>query len=166
MSLDLARARFSSTQNSAVNILSKLLGTPSSSLDVNLSIFELGITSFNLFGMKQQIQDDFALEKDLSLGIPLKNPTIRGMSSALGAEFSKTRQYDPVVPLQTQYSKTPLWCVHPGSSDILVFIQLAQQFAERPVYALRTRGYNPGEKFFSSPQEAADTYCKHIGGMK
>ena len=139
-----------------------VLGTPSSSLDVNLSIFELGITSFNLIAMKQQIQDDFAVERDLSLGILLQNPTIRGISSALGAELSKPREYDPVGPLQTQGNKTPLWCVHPGSGDILVFIQLAQQFADRPVYALRTRGYNPGEKFFSGPQEAADTYCKHI----
>ena len=43
-----------------------------------------------------------------------------------------------------------------------MFIALSQQFTERPVYALRTRGYNPGETFFSGPAEAADTYAKHI----
>ena len=152
----------SSTEDSVVNILSKLLETPSSSIDVNLSIFELGITSFNLIAMKQQIQDDFALERDLSLGTLLKSPTIRGISPALGAERSKCREYDPVVPLQTQGGKAPLWCGYPGSGDILVFVQLAQQFANRSAYALRTRGYNPGEQFFSGPQEAADTHCKHI----
>lgn len=110
----------SRTENSIVNILGKLLETPSSSLDVNLSIFELGITSFNLIAMKQQIQEDFALERDLSLCILLQNPTIRRISSALGAELSKPREYDPVVPLQTQGNKTSLWCVHPGSGDILV----------------------------------------------
>lgn len=70
--------------------------------------------------------------------------------------------YNPIIPLQTRGTKTPLFCIHPGSGDILVFIALAAHFSTRPVYAIRTRGYNPDERLFSSIQETADTYAAHI----
>ena len=66
------------------------------------------------------------------------------------------------MPLQSNGSKTPLFCIHPGSGEIFVFIALAAQFTTRPVYALRTRGYNPGESFFGSIAETAETYAQHI----
>ena len=152
----------SEIETGMVDIFGRLLEIPPSSIDVHSSIFELGVSSFNLIAVKQQIQAELAPERDLSFGILLSDPTIRGISSAVDAELLKPREYQPVIPLQTQGTKTPLWCVHPGSGDILVFIQLAQQFADRPVYALRTRGYNPGEEFFRGPEEAANTYCEHI----
>lgn len=45
---------------------------------------------------------------------------------------------------------------------MLVFIALAAHFPTRPVYAIRTRGYNPNERLFTSIQETADTYASHI----
>lgn len=66
------------------------------------------------------------------------------------------------MPLQTQGSKTPLFCIHPGSGDILVFIALAAYFPTRPVFAIRTRGYNPDERLFHSIEETAETYAHHI----
>lgn len=44
----------------------------------------------------------------------------------------------------------------------MVFIALAAHFSTRPVYAIRTRGYNPNERLFDSIQETADTYAEHI----
>lgn len=66
------------------------------------------------------------------------------------------------MPLQPHGTKIPLFLIHPGSGDILVFIALAAQFPTRPVYALRTRGYNTNERFFQSIQETADTYAHYI----
>ena len=151
-----------STEKSLASIFSETLEIPAPDIDASASIFELGITSFNLIAVKSKIQKDLAPDRDLPFGILLGEPTIAGIGAAIDTELSKPRAYDPVVPLQTQGHKTPLWCVHPGSGDILVFIALSQQFTDRPVYALRTRGYNPGEPFFSGPAEAAETYAKHI----
>lgn len=156
------RTPTTSTEKSLTEIFSGMLEIPAPEIDASTSIFELGITSFNLIAVKSQIQRALAPDRDLPFGILLRDPTIAGIGAAIDTELSKPRAYDPVVPLQTQGHKTPLWCVHPGSGDILVFIALSQQFTDRPVYALRTRGYNPGETFFSGPAEAADTYTKHI----
>lgn len=76
--------------------------------------------------------------------------------------MSKPSVYTPIVPLQPHGSGTPLFCIHPGSGDILVFIALAAHFTSRPVYALRSRGYNPNERFFGSIEETAETYAHHI----
>lgn len=49
--------------------------------------------------------------------------------------------YSPVVPLNPSGSQTPLFLVHPGVGECLVFVNLAKRFAgQRPVYALRARG--------------------------
>ena len=137
------------TEYVLVNIFGKLLKILLSSIDVKASMFELGVSSFNLIAVKHQIQAELAPERDFSFGILLSDPATRGISSAVDTGLSKPWQYQPVIPLQTQGNKTPLWCVHPGSGDTLVFIRLAEQFADGPVHALRTRGYNPGGEFFT-----------------
>jgi thioesterase domain-containing protein len=74
-----------------------------------------------------------------------------------------TRQYDPLVPLQVTGSKTPLFCVHPGTGEILVFVSLASYFInERPFYALRARGFNEGEEYLTSMDEMVATYVEAI----
>lgn len=76
--------------------------------------------------------------------------------------LSEPPAYNPIVTLQAHGSQTPLFLIHPGSGDILVFIAFATHFPNRPIYALRARGYNPNETFFPSIQAAAETYAHHI----
>jgi thioesterase domain-containing protein len=65
--------------------------------------------------------------------------------------------------MQQSGTKTPLFCVHPGVGEVLVFVNLAKYFvADRPFYALRARGFNRGEKHFSSFAEMVDTYVTAI----
>ncbi|KAJ5933079.1 acetyl-CoA synthetase-like protein [Penicillium verrucosum] len=70
--------------------------------------------------------------------------------------------YNPIVPLQVHGTQIPLFLIHPGSGDILVFIALAAQFPNRPVYAIRTRGYNANEPLFPTMQSTVETYTSHI----
>ncbi|KAK0509686.1 hypothetical protein JMJ35_008080 [Cladonia borealis] len=60
--------------------------------------------------------------------------------------------------MQDRGVKTPLWLVHPGVGEVLIFINLARHIIERPVYALRARGFNAGETPFKSIEEAVMTY--------
>lgn len=61
-------------------------------------------------------------------------------------------------------TKTPLWLVHPGVGEVLVFVGLAQYLNEddRPVYALRARGFEPGQERFDSITEAVETYVEAV----
>ncbi|RYP66867.1 hypothetical protein DL769_005899 [Monosporascus sp. CRB-8-3] len=73
-------------------------------------------------------------------------------------------QYDPVVTFRAGGSKTPLWLVHPGVGEVLVFVGLVQHLSDddRPVYALRARGFEPGGTRFESINQAVDVYVAAI----
>lgn len=73
-------------------------------------------------------------------------------------------EYDPVVVLRDTGRKTPLWLIHPGVGEVLVFVGLAKALADddRPVYALRARGFEPGQKCYGSVQEAVDLYVSAV----
>jgi len=72
--------------------------------------------------------------------------------------------YDPVVTLKSSGTKKPLWLIHPGVGEVLVFVGLSQPLADngRPIYALRTRGFESGHTRFSSIIETVDTYVQAI----
>jgi len=87
----------------------------------------------------------------------MTNSTIRSLSKALET-LDKPKEYDPVVVLQEDGDKTPIWLFHPGIGEILVFLGLSKYLQSRPVYALRARGFEKGQTHFESIQEAINTY--------
>ena len=132
---------------------------PAHDLGVNTSIFEIGVTSIDLIKLKQRLQAQLKLA-DIPIVTIMTNTTIRSLASAL-EELQMPRTYDPVVVLQSHGSKTPLWLIHPGVGEVLVFLALAKYMTERPVYALRARGFD-GEELFQDVREAVTTYHKAI----
>ncbi|KAI5458582.1 putative NRPS-like enzyme [Mariannaea sp. PMI_226] len=129
----------------------KLLEISPADISMKASIFEMAM-----------LQKSIDIKIDIPVSVLLTEPTIGDMAKAIDSLLSKPVVYDPIVPLQRNGTKTPLFCIHPGSGDVLVFIALAAHFSTRPVYAIRTRGYNPNERLFTSIQETADTYAAHI----
>ena len=74
----------------------------------------------------------------------------------------KSAACDPVVTLQRYGDKPPLWLVRSGVGEILVFLPLEKYTLERPVYALRARGFGPGEPYFKDINEIVTTYHQAI----
>lgn len=132
---------------------------------VEANMLEAGITSIDLLKMQKELQSKFSIA-DIPLITLLTNPTIEGMSAALdrskGLVCGKGAVYNPVVPMSTKGTKTPLWLVHPGVGEVLVFLNLAKFITDRPVYALRAKGFEKGEGFFDNIPEIVENYCKHM----
>ncbi|KAK8087646.1 acetyl-CoA synthetase-like protein [Apiospora hydei] len=136
-------------------------------------LFELGFTSMDLIRLKRRI--DTRLGIKVPLIVLMKNPTARTLASALARDCYlgagandqpksvAVLEYDPIVTLKDSGKKTPLWLVHPGVGEALVFVGLAQQLADddRPVYALRARGFE-GQAAFSCIDEVVTTYVQAI----
>ena len=162
-----AEARF-------INDFSMTLNINPVNIGVHTSIFELGFSSMNLIRLKHSI--DYNLGTTVPLITIMKNPTARSLATALGTseylpttglpgpETPTTAKYDPVVCFRSSGSKAPLWLVHPGVGEVLVFVGLAQHLAadDRPVYALRARGLELGQTRFSSIGETVETYVDAI----
>ncbi|KAI6784037.1 uncharacterized protein J7T54_004583 [Emericellopsis cladophorae] len=150
------------TEKTVQLTVAELLEMRPEQVNLNSSIFDLGVDSFNLIQLKTRIQKAVEAQIDIPMSVLLTEPTVGAISSAIDTILSQAPAYNPIVPLQPHGSGTPLFCIHPGSGDILVFIALAAHFSTRPVYAIRTRGYNPNERLFDSIQETAHTYAEHI----
>lgn len=154
----LARGAPSSEMESLlVRELCEVLDLDVEDMDIDNPIFSMGVTSVDLIRLKRNIEKQLLPVKDIPMMALLTNPTIRALAKSIEVSDMAT-EYSPVVKMQHQGAQTPLWLVHPGVGEVLVFINLAKHITDRPVYALRARGFNTGETSFESIQEAVMTY--------
>ena len=139
---ELCRPATTETQLLVSQILSHLCGLPADHgpVDIETSIFELGITSTDLFVLSKRISQSCELQDSIAVSTILTNPTVSGIATAVDRLHEDGSEYSPLVTLHDGGDKAPLFLVHPGSGDVLVFVALAKYFPERPVYGIRTRG--------------------------
>ncbi|KAI9885439.1 MAG: putative NRPS-like protein biosynthetic cluster [Watsoniomyces obsoletus] len=149
------------TEEQILKLFGDMFDLPADEIGVGSSLFDLGVNSIDLIRFKDQLQKALALDVEIPLITILANPTVRGIADGL-EKMSTPQPYNPVVQLQKQGNKTPLWLVHPGVGEVLVFLNLAKYITDRPLYALRARGFNEGEEVFGSIEEAVRTYHAHI----
>ncbi|KAI1521766.1 Thioesterase domain of type I polyketide synthase or non-ribosomal peptide synthetase [Pyrenophora tritici-repentis] len=114
------------------------------------------------------------LGTDVPVVLIMKNPTIRALAADIDAYMKQSQgdsdepatieDYDPVVIIRGEGSKTPLWMIHPGVGEVLVFIGLAQCLAQddRPVFALRAAGFESPYQRFESINQTVDIYTAAI----
>ncbi|KAJ6164414.1 acetyl-CoA synthetase-like protein [Penicillium chermesinum] len=126
-------------------------------IHVHTPIFDLGITSIELIKLKKDLEAHLNLDKEIPIATLLLNQSVRALRDALD-DMKAQRVYDPVVTLQSTGTKTPLWLVHPGVGEVLVFLNLANLIKDRPVFALRARGFNDNDAPFSNIEETVSTY--------
>ncbi|KAI1452817.1 acetyl-CoA synthetase-like protein [Annulohypoxylon moriforme] len=135
---------------------------------VNDTIFSTGATSMDLVAIMQRLNGFLQAsghEKLIRLTDILKNPTARGIAAQVAVSTGKKKhEYDPIVTLQPHGNKTPLWLVHPGVGEVLVFVNLSHHVTDRPIHAFRARGFNAaeGETPFNSLSELFETYRTSI----
>jgi acyl-CoA synthetase (AMP-forming)/AMP-acid ligase II/thioesterase domain-containing protein len=144
-------------------LYARVLNLEVGTLSARASFFDLGGTSLDIFKLKRAMEARFGL-LDLPVASILQNATIHSLAAHAVARCGDAAvSYEPVVPLQTTGHKTPLFCIHPATGEVLGFVGLASYFVnERPFYALRARGFNGGEPFFGSMREMVATYAQAI----
>ncbi|KRV50205.1 peptide synthetase [Wenjunlia vitaminophila] len=149
-------------ETALAGVFARVLNTRT--VSATAGFFDLGGTSLDVLRLKLEIQTEFGID-DVPMATLLQAPTVRALAARLtaghGADGDST--YDPLVPLQVTGDGTPLFCVHPGLGEVLVFINLAKYFTgERPFHALRARGFGRGETHFGSFDEMVTTYVEAI----
>lgn len=151
------------TETALAGIYAALFGLDPQALSVTASFFDLGGTSLDIVRVKRAIEQHFGIA-DLPITTILQNPTVRELAVRIDGESrGQKSEYDPIVPLQITGKKTPLFCIHPAIGEVLIFVNLAKSFVnDRPFYALRTRGFNAGEAYFSSFDAMVAAYAQGI----
>ncbi|KUJ06386.1 putative non-ribosomal peptide synthase-like protein [Mollisia scopiformis] len=145
------------TEASILKVFSETFDIPEEDIGINTSLFEMGVSSIEIIRLKTRIESELSLPNEIPIITIMTNPTISALSLAL-LELSNPKEYNPIVTLQSGGSKTPLFLVHPGVGEVLVFLNLAKYIVDRPIYALRARGFDADEKPFTSIPEIVSTY--------
>lgn len=146
-----------------LDVVVDLLGLDRDLFGVTTSFFESGASSVDVIRIKRAL--DQRLGTDLSIAVLIANSTARSLVPH-ATRRDASPAYDPVVVLQPSGSGTPLWLVHPGVGEIMVFIGLTQLIRDRPVYALRARGFERDDAPFRSIGEITATYVQAIRAVQ
>lgn len=124
-------------------------------------VFEMGVTSVDLIKVTRAIERRLMMSGQIPISTMMTHPTVRSLAIAL-SDLDAPKEYNPVVTLQHNGTTKPLWLIHPGVGEVLVFINLAKYFPDRPIYALRARGFNAGEFYFTNIAETVEIYHSAI----
>jgi thioesterase domain-containing protein/acyl carrier protein len=146
------------TQKIIIQLYHDLFTTQVGRIGIDSDLFEIGFSSIDLLKLQVCLQE--VLKIEVPITIFFSHPVIRDLGQALDASRKKN-EYDPVSILQPNGTKTPLFLIHPGVGEVLIFMNIAQYIDDRPVYALRARGFD-GEEYFSSMEEAITVYHEAI----
>ncbi|MGW7094156.1 AMP-binding protein [Streptomyces sp. NPDC054874] len=153
----------SDTERILCEIYEEILDAEPGTVSTGAGFFDIGGTSLDILRLRSKVAERLGVT-GLEIITVLRAPTVRALAARLGEQPSPAPPaYDPIVPMQTHGAKTPLFCVHPGVGEVLVFVNLAKYFVgDRPFYALRAQGFNKGEKPFATFEQMVDCYVDAV----
>jgi acyl carrier protein len=150
------------TEKRLLKTCQEVLGASKVGFCAETNFFQWGATSLDIIKLKGHLQQELDFGAEIPLTTILSNPTVHSLAQALTHGVPGREAYTPAVVLQPKGSKVPLWLFHPDNGEVLVFLNLARYITDRPVIALRARGFDQGESFFSSVTEVVNEYHKSI----
>ena len=140
----------------------KILGiSPVSIVD---NFFEVGGDSLLSIRLISNINAEFGVR--IPLHMIFQNSTIEQLASMLRQD-GVTSDWSPLVCLQAEGPKTPLFCVHAAGGIVFRYIQTASLLGtERPFYGIQARGIEPGDEMYASIEEMAMDYVQAIRNIQ
>lgn len=133
------------------------------------NFFDLGGESLIAVRVFMAVKKAFAV--DLALDTLLQLPTIRQLAEVLHVQVGdhhekpdQVPQESLIIPLQSQGTKAPLFCIHDLNGFVLYYRDLAKYLpTDRPLYAIQAHGINSKQHGFDSSIEAmSDRYLAEI----
>ncbi|MEQ9486031.1 amino acid adenylation domain-containing protein [Coleofasciculus sp. F4-SAH-05] len=128
-------------------------------IGINDNFFERGGHSLLALKLMGKIQHQFG--QTLPLTTLFTSPTIAELANVIS--HAEVESYSAIVPIQTQGSKPPFFCVHPAGGNVLCYLKLADYLGtDQPFYGLQAQGFNQGEEALTQVEDMAHLYVKAI----
>ncbi|CDO74763.1 hypothetical protein BN946_scf185001.g11 [Trametes cinnabarina] len=153
-------------EEAVAQVLAQVLGVDAAILSRSTNLFDLGMSSMHIVQLKHHLQKAFGV-KDIPIIDLLRRPELGQLCDYLGecisARAPAPATYNPLVTLKSQGSKPPVFLVHPGVGEVLVFMGLAKALeGDRPLYAIRARGFDDNEEVFESFDQMVSVYVAAV----
>lgn len=129
-------------------------------IGVKDNFFELGGHSLLAVTLFERVENAF--NQKIPLSTLIEAPTIEQLASLLSQEkWSGT--WSPLVPIQPNGSKPPLFCVHALGGNVLSYQKLASHLAsDRPIYGLQSQGLDKKQAPLTRIEDMAALYIKEM----
>jgi len=136
-----------------------LLNIEKISIDDNF--FELGGNSLLVVVLFEKIKKEF--RKSFPLAILFSAPTIYQLASVLKLTQETFSASSSIVPIQSNGSKAPLFCVHAGYGNVLFYGNLSLCLGQdQPFYGIQAKGINGTEIPFTQMGQMANYYIREV----
>jgi len=145
------------TERQLAEIWQKVLGVESVSVDQNF--FDLGGDSSLAVRMFAEIEKVFRVK--LPLATLYEAPTIGGLARAVRGESASG--WSPLVTIQPEGSRPPLFCFHGAGGNVLIYRDLVRHLgADQPVYGLQAQGLDGSLPPLTTVEDMAALYVREI----
>lgn len=153
-----ARQHLSKNEELVSDIWKEILGIEN--LKADDDFFELG--GHSLLAVKVMVAIEKSTGKRLPLATLFNNSTIKKLAEQL-TDDKQQFNWDALVPIKTRGSKTPIFLIHGGGLNILLFKSISAYFDDdQPVYGLQALGLNHETNVPTTMNEIAKRYIKEI----
>ncbi|ULT56194.1 thioesterase domain-containing protein [Neobacillus drentensis] len=130
-----------------------------SSIGIRDNFFELGGNSYLAIQMFSEIEKIF--NKRLPTSIILQEGTIENLARILSSNNQTALMSSSLVAIQSFGSKKPLFCIHGGGGEVLIYRHLAMELgSDQQLYGLRYP--NSGKTDKITVESLAEKYVKEI----
>lgn len=125
------------------------------------NFFEIGGNSLLSIRIFSRITEQF--EVKLPLSVLFTEFTLERLAAKIELEKDGGEEWSLIVPIQPDGEKTPFFCIHGLTGDILWFRQLGKLMApDQPFYGIQARGLDGITPAIDSINEMASTYLHEI----
>jgi thioesterase domain-containing protein/acyl carrier protein len=131
------------------------------SIGIHDNFFELGGHSLLAVSLLAQIEQQFG--KQLPLSALFQGATIAELARLLKNSTDTTHQWAPLVAIQPNGTKRPLFCVPGAGGNVLYYYQLARHLGqEQPFYGLQAVGLDGETPPDTRVEDMAARYLQEI----
>ncbi len=134
------------------------------------NFFELGGDSLVAVQIITKLRK--TLDENIPLATFLKAPTIRQLTALLDRSAAqpsddKVLSWSCLVPIQTQGTKPPLFCVHALGGNVLDYFLLSQYLgSDQPFYGLQSLGLDGQQQPLHRVEDMAKQYIQEIQAIQ
>lgn len=133
-------------------------------IGVRDNFFDLGGHSLLAVRLMAQIQQQFG--KNLPLATLFQSATIEQLANVLRQQ-TDSLSWSPLVPIQSQGSKPPFFCLPGAGGNVIYFYDLARHLGtEQPFYGLQALGLDGESEPFTCIEDMAAHYIKAIQAVQ
>nr|WP_167372163.1 non-ribosomal peptide synthetase [Rhodococcus koreensis] len=154
------RAPRSPVEQTLASLYAEVLGV--SRVGIDDSFFDLGGHSLSATQLVSRIRSVTGVE--VPIRVIFESPTIAELAPRMGEEI-EPGLLDPfavVLPIRSEGSGPPLWCVHPGGGLSWCYMGLRAHLPDQPIYGLQARGFDGVTPLPKSIESMAADYLEQI----